>query len=94
MVVMPRALDLWSEAVGLLVVILLLPFYIGVLHLTLVELLAYIVVAGVALTAADHLQFAPSRPLGAAELVMDFTLWAQAVLGLGLVAYLLALILV
>jgi hypothetical protein len=91
---MPHMLDLWSETIGLLVAILLLPFYIGYLHLTLAQLLAYIVVAGAVLTAADHLRFASAKPVGAADLAMDFTLWAQAVLGLGLAAYLLALVLV
>jgi len=91
---MPQALNFWAEAVGVVVVIVLLPFYIGFLHLTVLELLAYAAVAGAGLTAGDHLQFPAVRSLGLADLMVDFALWAQAVLGLGLVAYLVALVLV
>ena len=90
----PQALELWAEGVGLIVAIVMLPFYIGVLHLTLVELLLYAGVAGAGLTAGDRLQFPRVRAFAPADLVVDFALWAQAVLGLGLVAYLLALLLV
>ena len=61
--------------------------------LTLAELLLYAAVAGAGLTAGDRLQFPGVRVLALADLMMDFALWAQAVLGLGLVAYLLALLL-
>jgi hypothetical protein len=91
---MPQALNFWAEAVGVIVVIVLLPFYIGFLHLTVLDLLAYAAVAGVGLTAGDHLQFPAVRSLRLADLMIDLALWAQAVLGIGLVAYLVALVLV
>ncbi|WP_129794290.1 hypothetical protein [Sphingosinicella sp. CPCC 101087] len=91
---MPQAWDVWAEAIGAMIVIVFLPFYIGFLHLSVVELLLYAALAGVGLTAGDYLQFPPVRPLGLAELAMDSALWTQAVLGAGLIAYLLALALV
>ena len=89
-----QPLDLLAEGAGMLVAAVLLPFYIGVMHMSLLELFAYAGVAGAGLTAGDHLQFPRVRDFAPADLMMDFALWAQAVLGLGLVAYLLALLLV
>ncbi|WP_114952081.1 hypothetical protein [Sphingosinicella terrae] len=87
-------LDLWSEATGAVAVAVLIPFYMGVQHLTLVQLLTYGGVAGLLLAAGEHLRFTGLVPPSAREFVADLLLWAQAVLGLGTASYLIAVILI
>ena len=83
--------ELWTEAGGALMVAALLPFYIGYLHLGLIELVLYSSVAAAMLTAGEHLRFGGLVSVSASELLSDFVLWAQLVLGIGVAAYLIAL---
>lgn len=87
-------LDLWTEAVGALVAAAILPFYMGFLHLTVVEFLLYSCVAGALLALAERIQFGGSTMGVLVDYLDDALLWIQMVTGLGAISYLLAVILV
>lgn len=87
-------LEIWSEAAGALAVAVLIPFYMGILHLTLVQLLGYGGVAGLLLAAGEHLRFTGAVAPRLREFLADLLLWAQMVLGLGTMSYLAAVILI
>lgn len=86
--------DLWLEAFGALSVAAVLPFYMGYLHLTVLDLIIYSGVAGVALASGEQLIFPARESWRVDDLLGDFILWVQLVLGLGLVCYLVAIVLV
>ena len=83
--------DIWVEAAGAIAAAALLPFYMGYAHMSLFQLLVYAATAGLALTLADCLQFG-LRGMTLGEFFGDLKLWVQLVLGLGVPAYLAALI--
>jgi hypothetical protein len=88
------SVDLWVEAFGALSVAALLPFYMGYLHLTVLDLLIYSAVAGAALASGAQLLFPAREPWRIEDFLGDLSLWIQLVLGLGLICYLLAILLV
>jgi hypothetical protein len=77
------------ELVATIAAVLLIPVYMGFIHVAPVGALAYAGVGGAAMAAGEELQF--REGLGAVTL-WDIVLWALAISGVGGLAYLLALI--
>ena len=86
--------DVWAEVSGALTAAAVLPFYMGVLHLTLADLLLYSLAAGCLLSAGDQLRSTGLWSFRVSDFATDFPLWSGMVLGLGLLAYLIALVLI
>jgi hypothetical protein len=84
--------ELWTEALGALALAALLPFYMGYLHLSLLQLLLYTGLTALLLTAGEYLRFGGADAVSVSDVGRDVTLWAQLVLGLGLPSYLVALV--
>ena len=84
--------ELWSETAGALTVAILIPFYMGVIHLTVLQLLFYGGVAGSFLAGGEHLRYSGFVTPRMKEFFGDLFLWAQMVLGIGTVSYLIAVI--
>ena len=77
------------EAGATLAAVLLIPIYMGFIHVAPVAALAYAGVGGVAMAAGEELQF----EAGLGEVTAwDVVLWTLAIATVGGVAYLLALI--
>lgn len=86
--------DVWAEVGGALVAAAVLPFYMGVLHLTVVELLLYTVTAGGLLSAGEQLRYGGPRSFRIGEFLADLPLWSGLILGPGLVTYVAAVLLI
>ena len=86
--------EVWAEISGALVAAALLPFYMGFLHLTLLQLLLYTAVAGTLLTLGEQMRFRHVQPFQVRDFIADLPMWTGLVLGLGLVAYVAALLLI
>ena len=89
---MVMTIELWTEAAGALFIAMLLPFYMGYVHLSLFQLLLYVAVTAPILVAGDYLRFGGIKALRLSDVTSDMMLWGQMVLGLGLPSYLLALL--
>jgi hypothetical protein len=77
------------ETVATITAVLLIPIYMGFIHVAPVGALAYAGVGGAAMAAGEELQFRQ----GLREMTLsDVALWALAISGVGGIAYLLALI--
>ena len=79
------------EAGATLTAVLLIPIYMGFIHVAPAGALAYAGVGGVAMAAGEELQFDSSLEH---VTMWDIVLWTMAIAGAGGVAYLLALLLI
>ncbi|MGZ8282646.1 MAG: hypothetical protein ACXWUN_06795 [Allosphingosinicella sp.] len=80
--------EFWVETSATATVLLLIPLYMGLIHVSPVGAVAYAGVGGVAMAVGEDLQFglAAVRPS-----LVDVLLWACAIAGSGGIFYLLAL---
>ena len=86
--------DLWLEALAMLAVIVAIPFYMGLVHLGIVEVLAYVAVGALSMSVGQALQSRGFSPLRLDDLLYDVGLWMVATATLGGAAYAAALILI
>lgn len=89
--------EFWIESIAVVIAVLLLPFYIGYIHIGLPGALLYTAAAGAGLALGEELQFSsyhlsqlPDLP----DLAGEIALWSVSVAVVGGIIYLLALILV
>lgn len=82
--------ELWIEAAAFLAAVLLIPLYMGLVHVPPSGLALYVAVGGVAMAIGEELQFGAAWDVT----IHDVLLWAAAIAGGGGLAYLLALLLV
>ena len=83
--------ELWVEIAAVLAVLLLIPAYMGFIHVSVVGAAAYATVAGIAMTLGEELHF----PRGQRQLSLwDIGLRIAAIAGVGGIAYGLALLLI
>lgn len=81
--------ELWVEIGAIFSIALLIPAYMGFIHVGVAGAAAYAAIGGVAMTLAEELHFPPKER----EIrLSDIALRIAAVAGLGGVAYVLALI--
>lgn len=78
--------EIWLELGGILAVVLLLPFYMGFLHVELMWAASYAVAGGFGMAAgervhSDKLAWQPRH------LLPDVLLWSGAICGVGGIAY-------
>ena len=78
--------ELWIEAGAFLAAVLLIPLYMGLIHVPPAGLVAYAGFGGVAMAVGEELQFSTACRVT----FHDVLLWASAIAGAGGVAYLLA----
>jgi hypothetical protein len=79
----------WVETGALVAAVLLIPIYMGFIHVAPAGAIAYAGVGGVAMAAGEELQFRPSvRDLT----FSDVALWTAAIAGAGGLGYVLALL--
>jgi len=88
---MPSLAHFWIETCAILGALLVLPAYMGLIHVSPAGAVAYAAVGGVAMTIGEQLQFGLRR-LSVA--LADVLLWGAAFLAAGGTAYVLALILI
>ena len=86
--------DLWLEALAMLAVIVAIPFYMGLVHLGIVEVLAYVAVGALSMSVGQALQSRGFSALRLDDLLYDIGLWMVATATLGGAAYAAALILI
>ncbi|WP_129791070.1 hypothetical protein [Sphingosinicella sp. CPCC 101087] len=86
--------DLWLEALAMLAVIVAIPFYMGMVHLGIVEVLAYVAVGALSMSVGEALQSRGFTALRLDDLLYDIGLWMVATATLGGAAYAAALILI
>ena len=84
-------LEVWIELAAIAAVMVMIPLYLGFVHVGPAGALAYAAAGGVAVATGEHLQFRlpPSRLDHAA---IDALLWVAAISGVGGIVYLFALI--
>lgn len=86
--------DSWAEVSGALTAAAVLPFYMGAIHLTIADLLIYSLAAGVLLSGGEQLRAAGPWSYRLTDFLTDLPLWSALVLGLGMLAYVVALVLI
>lgn len=79
----------WIETTGLLAVVLVIPFYMGFIHISRVGAAAYAGVGGFAMAIGEELQF---RFQAVRVTFFDVALWCASIGGVGGVTYVLALV--
>ena len=83
--------EFWIEAGATAAVVLLIPFYMGFIHVTPIGAAAYAGVSSVAMAIGEDLQFG----LHSLQVTFwDIALWCAAIAGTGGAIYLMALLLV
>ena len=83
--------ELWIEIAAIAAVVLLIPTYMGFIHVNAIGAIAYAAIAGMAMTLGEELHFpARERQLSVPEIGLRIA----AVAGIGGLAYLLALVLI
>ena len=83
--------EFWIEAVATAAIVLLIPFYMGFIHVTPAGAAAYAGVGSIAMAVGEDLQFG----IHSLQITFwDVALWGAAIAGSGGVIYLLALLLV
>ena len=92
--------EFWIEFIAVVIAVLLLPFYIGYIHIGLPGALLYTAAAGAGLALGEELQFSsyrlsqlPDLP-DLPDLAGEIAPWSVSVAVVGGIIYLLALILV
>ena len=86
---MMGAAELWIETLAMLAAVLLIPIYMGFIHLSPLHMLAYAGLGGLAMAIGEDLQFRA----GPWDLQLwDILPWAVAIAVAGGAAYVLALI--
>lgn len=86
--------EFWIETGALAAALLLIPFYMGFIHVAPAGALVYVGIGGAGMATGEQLQF-PSQGLPSArEFGSDVLLWSAAIAGVGGASYLLALVLV
>ncbi len=80
-----------AEAAGALFVAALIPFYMGLIHLTFLHFAAYSIAAAIALAGGECLRFG-ARGLTMSDFASDAGLWGLLVLVVGSLTYFLALV--
>lgn len=83
--------EFWVQASATAAVVVLIPLYLGFVHVGPGGAAAYAAAGGVAMTVGEHLQYRLRR-LDLADLLLDAALWGAAIAGIGGLAYLLALL--
>jgi hypothetical protein len=78
----------WVEAVAFVAAIVLIPFYMGLIHVAPLGAAAYALVGGLGLAIGEELQF--RFDLNEIR-IADIILWAASIAGLGGIIYFLAL---
>lgn len=81
----------WLEIGATFAAVLLIPIYMGFIHVAPVGAAAYAGVGGVAMAVGEEVQFRTSLKQ---VTLWDMVLWAMAIAGVGGVGYVLALILI
>lgn len=86
--------EFWIETGALMAALLVIPFYLGFIHVSPGGAIAYAVLGGVAMAIGEQLQFpGPALP-SLREFITDILLWSAAISGVGGLIYVLALVLV
>jgi hypothetical protein len=85
---MPFKFDIWLEVAATAAAVLLIPIYMGFIHVAPVGAAAYAGVGGGAMAVGEEVQFG-ARPTQVT--FSDVVLWAMAICGVGGVGYFLAL---
>ena len=89
-------MDHWNKSVPSLLVgaaaALAIPFYLGLVHWTVANFVVYSAGASAALTAGDFLDAAPATRGGSVQFLLDAAVWFALVIGIGLLAYSIALL--
>lgn len=83
--------EFWVQASATAAVVVLIPLYLGFVHVGLAGAAAYAAAGGVALTAGEHLQYR-LRGIVLGDVLLDAALWGAAIAGVGGLVYLLALL--
>lgn len=84
-------IEIWIELTAIAAVVVMIPLYLGFVHVAPAGALAYAAAGGIALTMGEHLQF--RLPRGRLKhAAIDAVLWVAAISGIGGIVYLLALI--
>ena len=86
---MPSLSHFWIETSAIGTALLLIPLYMGFIHVSPPGAAAYAAVGGLAMAVGEELQFG-SR--GMRVTLWDVLLWGAAIAGAGGVAYVLALV--
>ncbi|HET9429156.1 MAG TPA: hypothetical protein VFO69_12430 [Allosphingosinicella sp.] len=79
----------WIETGALLAALVLIPFYMGLIHVDPLGAMAYALVGGLLMAVGEELQF---RFTLHGITLADIVLWAASIAGVGGVIYVLALI--
>ena len=86
---MPSLLQIWIEFGAAAIVLLLIPAYMGYIHVAPLAAAGYALFAGTAMAIGEQLQF----EFGRFEIApSDIVLWTLSIAGVGGVCYVLALI--
>ena len=80
------------EACAAFAAVLAIPFYLGIVHLAVPQLLLYSGAAGAAMTTGEFMESPERRRGGARIFLLDTALWFALIASLGGAAYLIALI--
>lgn len=89
----PYQREFWVEAWAILAAIFAIPFYMGVVHLGIIEVFAYVAVGAIAMTAGQAVRDGEFR-LPLHQLLNDIGLWFVLIATCGVAAYLIALVLI
>lgn len=91
---MTSAAEFWIETGALAAALLVIPFYIGFIHVPPAGALLYVAIGGLGMAIGEQLQFPGETLPSAGELASDALLWSAAIAGVGGASYILALVLV
>lgn len=80
------------EAVAVFAAALAIPFYLGIIHLPVSQLLLYSGAASAAMTTGEFIEAPERRKGGARIFILDSALWFAMIASIGGAAYLIALI--
>ena len=83
--------EFWIEAGAVIAAIVLIPLYMGFIHVPPAGALAYAGVGGVVMAVGEDLQFGRPLPVPTWQ---DVLLWCCAIAGAGGIVYLLSLLLI
>ena len=83
--------EFWVQTGATAAVVVLIPFYLGFVHVSPLGAAVYAAAGGVAMTVGEHLQFR-LRTVDFRDALLDAALWGAALAGIGGLVYLLALL--
>lgn len=85
--------EFWVQTGATTAVVVLIPLYLGLVHVGPAGAAAYAAAGGVAMTVGEHLQYR-LRAIDLNDVLLDAALWGAAIAGVGGLVYLLALLLI